>query len=142
MRKKVKDLLKNGKTAFSEMTNELLKKLSGGDLRSDGRANEVAEDVIKDPQLLDMLVEGLSESNDMIRARSAHALEKISRNNPIMLQVLIPQLIRLAFEDRVPMVKWHLAMIFGNIPFEKENEKVISALFHLLNDNSNFVRSW
>jgi hypothetical protein len=62
--------------------NKLLKMLSGGGLRSDGRANEVAEKVIKNPDLFDHLVEGLSESDDGLRARTAHALERISRTHP------------------------------------------------------------
>jgi hypothetical protein len=96
--------------------NNLLTKLSGGDLRSDGRANEVAEELLKNPQLIDTLFTGLSESDDVIRARTTHALEKISRTNPELLQEIIPWLIKLAYEDKVPMVKWHLAMIFGNTP--------------------------
>ncbi len=123
--------------------NELLQKLTGGDLRSDGRANEVAEEVIKNPRLLNKLVEGLRESDNLVRARTTHALEKISRTNPEMLQGLTLQLIETALKDKVPMVKWHLAMIFGNIPFsEKEIDAVILTLFHLLNDENAFVKSW
>ncbi len=55
--------------------NELLRKLSGCDLRSEGRVNEVAEEVIRNPQLLSKFIEGLSESDNVIRARTAHALE-------------------------------------------------------------------
>ena len=123
--------------------NELLKELGGGDLRSDGKANEVAEKVIKNPKLLKMLVEGLDEPDDIIRARTAHAFEKISRTNPEMLEGLTPQLIELVYKDMVPMVKWHLAMIFGSIPFpEKEADKIISVLLHFLEDESVFVKSW
>jgi len=57
---------------------ELLRKLSGGDLRSDGRANEVAEKVTQNSQSLSKLAEALSGPDDVIRARTAHALEKIS----------------------------------------------------------------
>ena len=123
--------------------NELLGKLGGGDLRSDGRADEVAEEVSKNPQLLDRLIEGLSESDDVIRGRTAHALEKISRTNPEMLTGLTPQFIKLATEDKVPMVRWHFAMIFANIALSgKETDAIISSLFHLLKDESVFVRSW
>jgi hypothetical protein len=59
--------------------NTLLQKLSGGDLRSDGRADEVAEEVTRNPRLLGQLFEGLSEHDDVIRARTAHALERVSR---------------------------------------------------------------
>ena len=123
--------------------NELLEKLAGGDLRSDGRGNEVADEVIRNPLLLAKLVEGLSESDDVVRARTAHALERISRVKPELLEGLTSQFIELAETDAVPMVKWHLAMIFGNMMFsEKETSTVVSALFHLLEEESVFVKSW
>lgn len=125
------------------MTNRPLGKISGGDLRSDGRANEVAEEVIRKPRLVSKLLEGLDESDDVIRARTSHALEKISRTNPEILREFVPRFIELAAEDKVPMVKWHLAMIFGNMTFpEEETDLVIYTLFHLLEDDSVFVRSW
>ena len=123
--------------------NNLLQELAGGDLRSDGKANMVAEQVMKNPYLLGMLVEGLSEPDDVIRARTAHALERISCHNPEMLQGLTSQFINRASTDTVPMVKWHLAMLFQNIPLEEqETDAVVSTLFHLLEDKSVFVRSW
>jgi len=94
--------------------NKLLQKLSGGDLRSDGRANEVAEEVDRNPRLLEQLLERLSEPDDLIRARTAYALERISRTNHGLFRGLMPQLISLSVNDRIPMVRWHLAMIFGN----------------------------
>jgi HEAT repeat protein len=123
--------------------NELLKKMSGGDLRSDGRANEVAEEVIKNPDLFNKLVEGCYETDDVIRARTAHALERISRTNQEIIQEFIAQYIKLATKDEVPMVKWHLAMILGNMTFpQKELDVIISTLIHLLEDDSVFVKSW
>ncbi len=121
--------------------NELLRKLRGGDLRSDGRANEVAEEVMGNPQLLPVLVEGLAEPDDVVRARTAHALENISRVHPEFLQDFTPQLRELALKDEVPMVRWHIAMIFGNTT-GKEVDDVVSVLFHLLEDESVFVVSW
>ena len=56
--------------------NTLLRKLSGGDLRSDGSANEVAGEVVRNPQLFEQLLEGLGEPDDVVRARTVHALEK------------------------------------------------------------------
>jgi hypothetical protein len=123
--------------------NELLKKLAGGDLRSDGKANEVADQATKSPQLIAKLVEGLSESDDVVRGRTAHALERVSRTRPEMLRGLVPELVRLAADDKVPMVKWHIAMIFANMTLpETEVETVFSSLFQLLKDDSVFVKSW
>jgi HEAT repeat protein len=123
--------------------NELLRLLSGGDLRSDGKASSVADEVIEKPHLLLKLLEGLTESDSVIRARTAHALERISRSNPEMLIAHLPQFIDIAKRDQVPMVRWHLAMTLANLAvLQKQTDSIISALFDLLDDKSVFVRSW
>lgn len=122
--------------------NTLLRELSGGNLRSDGKANEVAERVMKTPQLLPKLIEGLSDPDEVIRGRTALALEKISQIHPELLEGCIPQFVERALTDDVPTVKWHLAIIFGNVPLERETDAVVSTLFHLLKDESAFVKSW
>lgn len=50
--------------------NYLLSKLAGGDLRSDGRADEVIKTILKDPELLTLLTEGLTEPDVVVRART------------------------------------------------------------------------
>jgi hypothetical protein len=123
--------------------NELLKLLSVGNLQSDGRANEVADQVIRHPHLLNQLVEGLYESDDLIRARTAHTVERISRSHPEMVLELLPQFMHMAVVDPVPMVRWHAAMIFGNLPLPTEKVNVVvSTLLRLLDDTSVFVKSW
>jgi hypothetical protein len=55
----------------------------------------------------------------------------------------MPRLISLSASDRIPMVRWHLAMIFGNTAFTVGDiEPIVSALQRLLKDESVFVRSW
>ena len=123
--------------------NELLSRLGGGDLRSDGKANEVADEVIRNPDLLGVLAEGLDSRNDVIRARTTHALERISRTNQQSLLELMPKLGKLVIDDNVPMVRWHLAMIFGNMSQLKEAAELsTSILTRVLDDDSVFVRSW
>ena len=75
--------------------NDLLKQLEGGDLRSDGRANEVAGKVLKGPHLIGKLVEGLSEPDVVVCGRTAHVLERISRTNPEMLQTMQTVILKL-----------------------------------------------
>jgi len=125
------------------MMNQLLEWLSGGDLRSDGIANEVTDFVLNDPQLISDLYEGLGVADDVVRGRTADALEKISRSRPDLLDQYLPDLIRIVKSDRVAMVRWHLAMIFGYLSINEENvEDITSVLLQLLQDESVFVRSW
>jgi HEAT repeat protein len=139
--------------------NQILEWLSGGDLRSDGLADEVAAAVLKSPDLFDDLYAGLSESDDVIRGRTADALEKISRQRPDLIaahlpEVIdrqrpdliaahLPEVIDLSKSDQVPMVKMHLAMIFGHLAlYEEHIDTLRSALFDLLDDESVFAKSW
>jgi len=123
--------------------NELIKMLSGGSLIADGKANEAADRVLANPQLFDQLVVGLSESDVVVRARTAHALERISRTHPEMAQGLLPKFVEMAVHDPVPMVRWHIAMIFGNLPLPAESvEEIIPALLRMIEDPSVFVKSW
>jgi HEAT repeat protein len=122
---------------------QILEWLTGGDLRSDGMSNEAADFVLKNPELLDELFAGLSVSDDVVRGRTADALEKVSRARPDIMIDRLPKLIQVAKEDHVPMVKMHLAMIFGHLAiYEERLRELISTLLNLLDDGSVFTRSW
>jgi len=64
----------------------ILAKLRGGDLRSKGRSEEVLEDVLKNPDLLPILFNGLLHDDPVIRMRVADAVEKIARKRADLLQ--------------------------------------------------------
>jgi len=123
--------------------NELVALLAGGDLRSDGRGDEVADEVMQNPALYPLLLEGLDEEDDVVRGRTAHALERVSRVQPELLLPDLSQFIILSLEDELPMVRWHLTMIFGYLSlFPGETDRLVEALYALLGDESVFVRSW
>jgi HEAT repeat protein len=120
---------------------DVLEKLSDGDLRSEGRASEVAAEVTADHSLLPDLVQGLRSADKIIRARTCMAMEVISRRHPALLQDLVPRLIELAATDRVPQVRWHIAEIFANVPLPAdEAERIIPILLEYLKDRSKIVR--
>ena len=120
--------------------NELLAKLSGGDLRSEGRAAEVAAEVIHDPALLGDLVEGLSLDDDLIRARTCMSLEVLSRSRPDLLKPLGGRLIRASEAETVAQARWHLAEIFCRVELDRdEAERVVGHLLDWLGDKSRIV---
>lgn len=122
---------------------QILEWLSEGDLRSDGMSNEAADLVLKNPELFDDLFEGLSVSDDVVRGRTADALEKIARARPDLLIDRLPKLLQVAEGDHVAMVKMHLAMIFGHLAmYEERLLELVSILLDLLDDGSVFTRSW
>jgi hypothetical protein len=123
--------------------NEILEILSGGTLQSDGKANEAADKALTSPMYFKQLVEGLNNGDDVIRARTAHALERISRSQPGMVSHMLARFAELALNDRVPMVRWHMAMILGNLPLSSGTEgQVFTTLFQMLADPAVFVKSW
>lgn len=123
--------------------NDLLSMLSGGDLRSDGEADRVAEIVLGNPYMIEDLVQGLAVTDEVVRGRSAHALEKIARIRPEWLLDYLDWMIELSKCDPLPMVRWHLAMLFADMAgYEDRVDDLVDSLTGLLLDSSVFVRSW
>ncbi len=123
--------------------NQILEWLSGGDLRSDGVATEVADIVLGNPQLIDELYAGLSVPDDVVRGRAADALEKISRSAPELIENHLGEIIDIAMHDDVAMVRWHLAMILGHLALDRSRiDSITSTLLLLLDDKSVFTKSW
>ena len=123
--------------------NQILSWLSGGDLRSDGMVNEAAAFVIENPQVFEDLFAGLRVSDDVVRGRTADALEKVARVKPDLMINLIPDLIQIAETDQIPMVKMHLAMLFGHlVACNQDIDEIQNMLLNLLQDDSVFTRSW
>jgi HEAT repeat protein len=123
--------------------NELLQKLTGGNLLSDGKSKEVAKFVLEHPEQISDLFVGLYEKAEAIRARTADALEFVSRRRPDLLKGQLPLLMELAVNDSVDMVRWHMAMIFANLEYEDlQLADVLPTLFYMLEDKSNMVKPW
>ncbi len=128
---------------YDRYMNDLLLLLAGGDLRSDGQANDVADFVIDNPSRLNDLLEGLQDTNAVIRGRTAHAIERISRTHPEWLIDHLHKFIALTYEDQLPFVKWHLAMTLGNLAvLNKETKAIVNTLLDLVDDSAVFVKSW
>jgi HEAT repeat protein len=123
--------------------NQILEWLLGGDLRSDGLSAEVANFVLANHHLIDELIEGLDEPLDLIRGRTADALEKIARVNPELVVGYMPKLSASACKDPLPMVKMHIAMLLGHLAMIAESaEDITQVLLDMLDDQSVFTRSW
>jgi len=122
-------------------TDKIFKKLSGGDLRSEGKANEVALEVVSNPSLLADLSQGLLSDDKVLRGRTCMAMEIISREQPELLTNVVQQLIELAAADTVPQVRWHIAEILGNVDLSDDNvERTIPIILTYLKDKSELVK--
>jgi HEAT repeat protein len=120
---------------------DILEKLKGGDRRSIGRADEVVEDVFRDPALFDTLFEGMLSDDPIIRMRAADAVEKITAEHP---EYLAPH--KAVLIDRVAVidqqeVRWHVAQMVPRLALsEDERHRVVEILFGYLEDRSRIVQ--
>lgn len=118
----------------------LLSKLKGGDLRSIGRSNEVVHRVLKSPDLLDELFEGLFVDDPRVRARAADALEKVSVKHAEWLQAYRSRLLNEATRIEQKEVRWHVAQIIGRLKLTtKQRNKAIQILRQYLDDSDSQI---
>jgi hypothetical protein len=123
--------------------NQMLAWLAEGNLTSDGLSNEVVRLVSANLHLLPELVEGLRAPEDWVRGHTADALEKLARSHPEAIEPFLPELIRAATEDQVPMVRWHVAMTLGHLSmFQDRVPEITQALFFLLHAGTIFTQCW
>ena len=118
----------------------ILHKLSGGDLRSIGRADEVVDDIGRKPALFDAVFMGLYDDDPCVRMRSADVVEKVTRSHPEYLgkwkTAVLDDISRVDQQE----VIWHMAQIFPRIPWTlAERKKVLGLLRKYLEHQSKIV---
>jgi HEAT repeat protein len=121
---------------------DILEKLKGGDLRSTGRADEVAQEVLSAPEQVGMLVEGLEHELAVVRMRAADALEKVSRQRPEVLLPFKTRLLEHGARAEQQEVRWHLAQIIPRLALTVEEcRQAAEFLFAYLSDRSRIVQT-
>lgn len=111
-------------------------------MRSKGRADEVAREVVSDPSLLDQLLPGLDSESPVVRMRAFDALEKVSRALPQALQPEGALLLRLLGESQPKEVLWHLLQMIPRVHWGREQlPAVLNAVDRALSEPSSIVRT-
>jgi hypothetical protein len=108
--------------------SSILSLLRGGDRRSIGHSDHVAEMVLEDPRLFPTLISGLWHDDPLVRMRAADAAEKVTRNLP---QLLIPhkkELLGLMAEADQAELRWHLAVLVPRLPLSSKERRLVSSL--------------
>lgn len=120
----------------------ILRKLLGGDLRSIGRSNEVAAEVIAKPTLFKIVFSGMLSEDRLIRARSADAVEKASARHPEFLRAHRRQLVGPLADCDQQEVRWHVAQMLPRIRWSpSERRRVLHILTMYLRDESSIVKT-
>ncbi|MFQ5812528.1 MAG: hypothetical protein ACE5I2_04980 [Anaerolineae bacterium] len=123
--------------------DNVLKKLTGGDRRSIGRANEVVVDVLNDPTLFEVVFHGMLSDDPIIRMRSADAVEKITASHPEYLQPYKTKLIQQVAKVEQQEVRWHVAQMVPRLELSQEEQAVVvEILLNYLNDKSKIVKTF
>lgn len=118
-----------------------LDRLKGGDRRSIGAANAVADLARKDRRTFDNLAAGLDHENPLVRMRSADALEKASAVHPDWLSAHKRTLLT-AMRCEQPEVRWHIAQMAPRLRWRpQQRTRVVSWLVGCLEDESLIVRA-
>lgn len=120
--------------------SQILQKLKGGDLRSLGRAEEVVQDILKNPALFREVFEGMLKDNPVVRMRSADALEKVSSKYPEYLQPYKDRLIKEVSKIKQQEVRWHVAQMFSYLEVSyQEKDEIIEKLFSWLDSQESKI---
>ncbi len=116
--------------------------LSGGDLRSIGRADEVVALVQGHPSLFAALVQGMQSDDAILKARCADAAEKVSAVHPEWLIPHKAMLIEQLSLDPQPEVRWHVAPMLARLPLDGAVlTQAVTRLTEWLNDTSSIVKT-
>ena len=87
--------------------------LTGNDLRSIGKANEVVELVTSDPELFEEVFNGIFHEDKVVRARCSDAIEKVSRVFPDYIRKRKKVILRNLDVFKQKEVVWHIALMLG-----------------------------
>ncbi len=118
-------------------------RLSGGDRRSVGCANEVAAEVQAQPDLFGIVFELLFDEDEIIRMRAADTVEKATVHAPELLRPF-----KAEFLARLPgitqqEVRWHAAQILPRFELTRtERDAILPVLRDYLRDPSRLVQTF
>lgn len=126
---------------FSTM-HPIIEMLKDGDRRSIGRASDVVGQILKEPDLFDLLISGMCLDDPILRMRCADAAEKITAIHP---EYLLPHknvfLTALTKVDQAE-VRWHVAPMLARLPLSDIEQKEVAGILTVyLKDRSSIVKT-
>jgi hypothetical protein len=114
--------------------------LTGNDLRSIGKANEVVELVTSHPELFDEVFKGIFHEDKVVRARCADAVEKVSRVFPEYIGKRKKIILKNLPSFKQKEVVWHIVMMLGCLKLnDQEFDVVFNQLINWLNASDSII---
>lgn len=130
------------KIEYNTAVDDILKKLSAGDMRTTGASDEIVRKAFKNHSLINILIRGLENHNPAVRMRSADALEKIGAKKPRLLQPFKDFFLSLSGISKQQEVQWHLAQIISYLKLSPSETELASRVLlkYLRASKSNIVK--
>jgi hypothetical protein len=123
--------------------SDLLFKLTGGDMRSIGRSNEVVAEVLANPALFETLFNGMLADDPLVRMRAADAVEKITARQPELLTPYKDRLLEEVSQSEQQEVRWHVAQLLPRLTLTPvERQEALAILETYLEDKSKIVKTF
>lgn len=120
----------------------LLEKLTGGDRRSIGRSAEIVAEVLANPELFDVVFQGMAAPDPVVRMRCADVVEKATRNHPDWLAPYTTPLLTDLASSPQAEVRWHVAQLIPRLPLDPDQRAMAVALLSgFLTDDSRIVKT-
>jgi len=117
-------------------------RLKGGDRRSIGNSDEIAAEVANTPAIFPDLFECLFNTDPVIRMRAADAVEKVTRDNPHLLQPWKRHLLETISASEDKEIRWHVAQMLPRLNLShRERETAVQILMGYLSDESSIVKT-
>ena len=122
---------------------DLAARLSGGDRRSIGHADDVARDIerglVDAAQAVMLIIDG---DDAVVAMRAVDAIEKATRTRHELLVPVREQLLHLLETAELRELRWHMAQIVPRLELSRaETERVVAILEDYLQDSSSIVKT-
>jgi hypothetical protein len=124
------------------MESFLIDQLTDGDLRTIGVADSVVKVAMNQPELIPEIVAALEFGSPGLRMRSADVLEKISFENPQLLQPFKDDFIAIGRATDQNEVQWHMGLILPRLELSEMDADAVEAILirYLASKRSAIVR--
>lgn len=120
---------------------DILRTLHGGDRRSIGHADKVAQEVGTKPDLFEEFFSGLYADEPIIRMMASDAIEKVTQTRPELLTGYVSKVIAILATAQQQEVCWHMAQIAPRLQYSAEEEKeIVASLKEYLSHKSKIVQ--
>ena len=114
--------------------------LTGNDLRSIGKSNEVVQLVTSDPVLFDEVFNGIFHEDKVVRARCADAVEKVAKIFPKMIQKKKSTILKNLNKFEQKEIVWHIALMIGYLKLTpKEVTRTFDTLHKWLSTSDSII---